>query len=196
MSLMGQRLSILREIRGIPIYKLVAACSPLDSRDAPDVVLAVVLQLLENLEEFAGDLELVIGVNSHPLRVDVARFGCDQALHCVRVVFVVVGNTPRPGPSAHELAVLALPGYSSHQNVIAYREMRQTLAATGARAVVTTIGVDALQHPRQELRLGIHQRNDQLLQPVFVDRAELKTFVVSLNEKSKGRTRLPLIITG
>ena len=49
--------------------------------------------------------------------------------HCVHVLFVVVGNTPRPGPSADELAVLALCGYSSHQNVIAYREMRQSLAA-------------------------------------------------------------------
>ena len=34
----------------------------------------------------------------------------------------------RPGPSAHELAVLVFPGYSSHQNVIAYRKMRQSLA--------------------------------------------------------------------
>ena len=50
-------------------------------------------------------------------------------LHFVHVLFVVVGNTPRPGPSAHELAVLALLGYSSHQNVIAYGEMRQSLAA-------------------------------------------------------------------
>ena len=71
--------------------------------------------------------------------------------------------------------MLALPGYSSHQNVIAYREMRQSFAATAARAVVTTIGVDALQHPRQELLLGIHQRNHQLLQPIFIDRTELKT---------------------
>ena len=43
--------------------ELVSACSPLDSRDAPDVVLALVLQLLENLAELAGDVELVIGVN-------------------------------------------------------------------------------------------------------------------------------------
>ena len=35
----------------------------------------------------------------------------------------------RSGPSAHELAAFALPGHSSHQNVIAYREMRQSLAA-------------------------------------------------------------------
>ena len=61
--------------------------------------------------------------------MDVAQFGCEQVLHCVHVLFVVVGNTPRPGPSAHELAVLALPGYSNHQNVIAYREMRQSLAS-------------------------------------------------------------------
>ena len=51
--------------------------------------------------------------------------------------------------------------------------------------MVTTIGVDALQHPRQELLLGIHQRNHQLLQPVFVDQAELKTLVVPLDESSK-----------
>ena len=69
--------------------------------------------------------------------------------------------------------------------------MRQSLAATAARAVVTTIGSSPLQHPCQELLLGIHQRNHQLLQPVFVDRAELKAFVVSLDESSKGCTRLP-----
>ena len=45
-------------------------------------------------------------------------------------LFVVVGNTPRSGPSAHELAVLALPEYSSHQNVINYSEVQQSLAAT------------------------------------------------------------------
>ena len=91
------------------------------------MVLALVLQLLENLEKLAGDLELVIGVKPHPRHVDVAQFGCDQVLHCVHVLFVVVGNKPRSGPSAHELAVLASPGYSSHQNAIAYREMRQSL---------------------------------------------------------------------
>ena len=137
--------------------ELVTVDSPLDSRDAPDVVLALVLQILITLKELVGDLELVIGVNPHPRHVDVPQFGCDQVLHCVHVFFVVVGNTPRSGQSAHELAMLALPRYSSHQNVIAYREMRQSLTGTAARAVVTTIGVDALQHLRQELLLGIHQ---------------------------------------
>ena len=65
------------------------------------------------------------------------------------------------------------------------------LAAIGARAVVTTIGVDALQHPCHELLSGIHQRNHQLLQPVFVYRAELKTLVVPLDDSSKRRTRVP-----
>ena len=65
--------------------------------------------------------------------MDVTQSGCVQVLHCVHVFFVVVGNTPRSGPSAHELAVLALPGYPRHQNIIAYREMRQSLAATAAR---------------------------------------------------------------
>ena len=68
----------------------------------------------------AGDLELVIGVNPHPRHVDVAQFGCNQVLHCVHVLFDVVDNRSRSGPSAHELAVLALPGYSSHQNIIAH----------------------------------------------------------------------------
>ena len=49
----------------------------MDSRRAPDVVFSLLLQLLENLEEPAGDLELVIGVNPHLLLVDIARFGCD-----------------------------------------------------------------------------------------------------------------------
>ena len=70
-------LRLLQSFLGHLDNELVAACSPLDSRDAPDVVLALVLQLLENREELAGDLELVIGVNPHPRRVDVARFGCD-----------------------------------------------------------------------------------------------------------------------
>ena len=66
--------------------------------------------------------------------------------------------------------------------------MRQSLAAIAARAVVTTTGVDGWQHPCQELLLGIHQ---ELLKPVFVDRAELKAFVVPLDESSKSHTRLP-----
>ena len=44
-------------------------------------------------------------------------------------IFVVVSNTPRSEPSAHELAVLSLSGYSSHQNVINYSEVRQNLVA-------------------------------------------------------------------
>ena len=41
---------------------------------------------MENLEELAGDLELVIGVKPHPHNVDTAQFGCDQVLHCVHAV--------------------------------------------------------------------------------------------------------------
>ena len=70
--------------------ELVAACNPIDSRRTSDVVFSVLLQLLENLKEPAGDLELVIGVNPHPIHVDVARFGSDYALHCIHVLFVVV----------------------------------------------------------------------------------------------------------
>ena len=51
--------------------EFVDACSPLDSRDAPDVVLALDFQLLENLEELDGNLELVIGVKPHPRHMDV-----------------------------------------------------------------------------------------------------------------------------
>ena len=159
----------LRLLQSFPGHlgdELVAACSPLDSRDAPDVVLTLVFQLLDNVEELAGNLELVIGAKPHPRHIDVAQFARDQVLYRIHVLFVVVGNTPRSGPSAHELAVLALLGHSSHQNVVTYREMRQRLAATAARSVVTTIGVDALQHPCQELLLGVHQRNHQLLQSV------------------------------
>ena len=87
--------------------------------------------------------------------------------------------------------MLALPGFSSRQDVIAYREMQQILATTAARAVVTTVGVDALRHPCQELLLGVPPRNQQLLQPVFVDRAEMKAFVVLLDECRQSRTWLP-----
>ena len=69
------------------------------------------------LEDLAGDLELVNGVKPHPHRVDVAQFGCDQVLHCVHALFVVVGNTSRSGPRVQELAALALPEHSIHQNV-------------------------------------------------------------------------------
>ena len=102
----------------------------------------------------------------HPRHMDVAQLACDQVQHRVHVLFVVVGNTPPSGPSVHGLAVLALLGHSSHQDVIAYREMLQCRAATAARSLVTTIGADALQHPCQELLLGVHQGNRQLLQPV------------------------------
>ena len=110
----------------------------------------------------------------------VAQFGVGQVLHFVHVLFVVVANTPRSGLSGH-LALLSLWGYASHHYVITCREMRQSLASTAA-----------LQHPRQELFLGVYQRNHQLLQPVFVDRVELKAFVVVLDESSKGCTRLSL----
>ena len=149
--------------------ELIAARSLLDSRDAPDAVLALVFQPLENLEEPAGDRLLANSVKLHPRHMDVVQFACGQVLHRIHVLFVVNGNTPRSGPSVRELAVLAPLGHSSHQNVIAYRETRQHLAATAACSVVTTIGIDALQHPCQELLLGVHQRNHQLLQPVFVD---------------------------
>ena len=59
-------LRLLQSLPGHVDNELVPACSPLDRRDAPDVVLALVLQLLENLEELAGDVELVIGVKPHP----------------------------------------------------------------------------------------------------------------------------------
>ena len=87
--------------------------------------------------------------------------------------------------------MLALPGFSSRQDVIAYREMQQILATTAARAVVTTVGVDALRHPCQELLLGVPPRNQQLLQPVIVDRAEMKASVVLLDECRQSRTWLP-----
>ena len=121
-------LRLLQSFPGHFDNELVAVCSPLDSRDAPDVVLALVFQLLENLEELAGNLELVIGIKTYPRHVDVAQFGCDQVLQCVHVLLVVVGNTPRSGPSAHELTMLALRGYPRHQNVVAYLELRQSLA--------------------------------------------------------------------
>ena len=111
--------SALRFLQSITghLDELVPACSPLDSQGAPDEVLALVFQLLENLE-LAGILELVIVVKTHPRHMDVAQFACDQVLHRIHVLFVVIGNTPRSGPSAHELSVLVLLGHSSHQNVI------------------------------------------------------------------------------
>ena len=57
---------------------------------------------MENLQELV-DLELVVAIKPHPRHVDVAQFGYDHVLHCIHVLFVVVGNTPWPGPSAHEL---------------------------------------------------------------------------------------------
>ena len=95
-------------------------------------------------------------------------------LHCIHVFCDVVGNTPRSDPSAHKCVVLVLPRHSIHQNVIAYREIPQRLAEATAHTVVTTIGVDAMQQPCQELLLGVHQRNHQLLRPVVVDCAKLK----------------------
>ena len=104
--------SALRLLQSFPGYldnEFVVTYSPFDTRDDPDVVLALVLQLLDN-RELTGDLELVIGVKPHLRHVDVVQFGCNEVLHCVHVLFVVVGNMPRSRPSAHELAVLALPG--------------------------------------------------------------------------------------
>ena len=59
-----------------------------------------------NLQELAGDLELVIGVKPHHRHVDVVQFGCDRVLHCVHVLFVVVAYTPRPGPKLMSLRCL------------------------------------------------------------------------------------------
>ena len=84
---------------------------------------------MRNLEELAHDHELVIGVNPHAHHVDVAQFRCDQVLHCVHVLLAVVGNPPRSGAGALEPGAFALPKHSRHHNVIAYREMRQSLAA-------------------------------------------------------------------
>ena len=64
------------------------------------MLLALVLQLLEDLEELASDLALIMGVKPHPRHADVAQFGCDQVLHCVHVLFVVVDTTPLSGPGA------------------------------------------------------------------------------------------------
>ena len=44
---------------------------------------------MENLEEFAGDLELVNGVKPHPRHVDVAQFGCDQVLYWMHVLSLI-----------------------------------------------------------------------------------------------------------
>ena len=96
--------------------------------------------------------------------MDVTQFGCDQVLHCVHVLFVVVGNTPRPGPSAHELAVLALRGHSSHQNVIAYREMRQSLAAIPHAVPLKPSHRRIDPAVSGPLQVGIHQQS--LLQRV------------------------------
>ena len=85
-------------------------------------------------------------------------------LHCVHVLFVVVGNTPRPGLSADELTLLAQPGYSSHQNVIIYREMWQSLPVI-PRAVPLKPSlrrVDLVVSGR--LQVGAHQQS--LLQKV------------------------------
>ena len=120
---------LLQSFPGHVHNELVPVCSPLDSQDATDVVLALALQLLGNFEELAVDLELVIGVKLQPRRVDVAQSGCGEVLNFVHVLFVVVGNTSRSDPSGHELAVLALSGYSSRQNIIAYSEIWQSLDA-------------------------------------------------------------------
>ena len=77
-------LRLLQSFPGHLDNELVAAGSRIDRRDAPDVVLALVLQLLENLEELA-DFELVIGVNPHPRHVDVtgsAVTKCGTAYTC------------------------------------------------------------------------------------------------------------------
>ena len=80
-------------------------------------------------------------------------------LNCVHVLFVIVGNTPGSGLSAHEIELLALPGFSGHQNVIAYRQMRQSLTAI-LQAVPLTPG-----HRRVDpalsglLRVGTRQQS-------------------------------------
>ena len=67
--------------------------------------------MLKN-HELRGDHELAIGVKPNPRHVDVVQFGYDQVLNCVHVLFVVVGNTPQSGPSAHELAVFSPVSYT------------------------------------------------------------------------------------
>ena len=102
-------LCLLQPFAGHLDDELVAACSPLDSRDSPDVVHALGFHLLECLEKLTGGLELVVGVKPHPRHMDVAQFACDHVLHRIHMLFVIVCNTPWSGPSAQELAVLALP---------------------------------------------------------------------------------------
>ena len=64
-------LRLLQSFPGHLDNERVAACSPIDNRDTPDMVLVLVLHLLENREELAGDRELVIGVKPHLRHVDV-----------------------------------------------------------------------------------------------------------------------------
>ena len=95
-----QRSGALRVLQCFPGHldnEVVAACSPLDMRDAPDVTLPLAAQFL-NLEELAGDLELAIGVKPHPRHVNVGQFCCDDVLHCVHVLFVVVDNLSALAP--------------------------------------------------------------------------------------------------
>ena len=59
------------------------------------MVLVLAFPLLEDLQEPAGGLELVVGIKPHPRHMDVAQFACDKVLHRIHVFFVVVGNTSR-----------------------------------------------------------------------------------------------------
>ena len=123
-------LRLLQAVPGNLDNELVAACSPFDSRDAPDVV---GFQLLGNLEELAGDLELVLGVKPHPRHMNVAQFACDQVLHCIRVLFVAVGNTPRSGPIVLALAVFALPAHPHKHTLSIYPSKTSPIVAWNVR---------------------------------------------------------------
>lgn len=123
---------------------------------------------------------------SHYRHTNVAQYAYHQVLQRIHVVYVVVVNMPRHSPSVHDNAVVALPENSSDQDVIAYREIQQSLAVLGG----DEISVDALHNTCHEFHLGVQEGNYLLLKPVFVDWADLKTLFVPLDESSKGRPRL------
>ena len=85
-----------QSFRGNLDDELVAACSPPDSRDAADVVLAVVLQLLENPKELAGDLEFVTVLNPLPRRLDVAGSAVTKC--CTAYTYSLSSLATRHGP--------------------------------------------------------------------------------------------------
>ena len=68
---------LLQSFPGHLDNELVSACSPRGGQDAPNVVVALVLIPLQNLEELPGYLELTIGVKPHPRHADLAQFAFD-----------------------------------------------------------------------------------------------------------------------